>query len=87
MFFLLLSVCPLTASEPQPQRDLHSGLAAEGRFERRERGKIYCKTVSLRDVFSLSLSLDSPPPWFSSETEKIDAWSAHLYESLNLCAR
>lgn len=43
-------LCPLTAPEPQPQCDLHSGLAAEGRFERRERGKIYCKTVSLPGV-------------------------------------
>lgn len=40
-------MCSLTAPEPQPQCDLHSGLVTEGRFERGERGEIYCTIVSL----------------------------------------
>lgn len=50
-FHFVPILCLRPAPESQPQCDLHPGLAAEGRFEGRERGKIYCMTVSA-----------SPPP-------------------------
>lgn len=46
----------VSAPEPQPQCDLHLGLATEGWFEGRERGKIFCPTVSLPVVFFFSCS-------------------------------
>lgn len=59
VFHFVPVLCLRPAPESQPQCDLHSGLAAEGRFEGRERGKIYCTTVSI------------PPPSAPSGVEQM----------------
>lgn len=72
-------LCSLSAPESQPQCDLHPRLAAEGRFERRKRGKIPVKQF-------LIWPLDSSGGFmtrFSSGAGEIDALSAH--SSLSFC--